>query len=347
MTDNQAMQAHPVAALFPMMGQDELEALAADIRAHGLHNPIVIHEGAILDGRNRFAACEMAGVVPSFVEWDGAGDPTAWVVSQNLHRRHLSESQRAMVAARLATLERGANQHAQICAPSQTEAAELLNVGRRSVQSARTVQEHGTPELVAAVDSGEVAVSRAAEIARLPEPEQAQALATARPKVVHNTGNNEWYTPAPIVEAARDCMGGIDCDPASCEQANETVGADTYYALADDGVTQPWIGRIWLNPPYAKGDIEPFCEALVEKFKVGEVKQACVLVNNGTETLWCQGLLAVCSAVCLIRGRVRFVGPDGAQGTPLQGQVAIYLGPVEGAGLFAAAFSVFGPVFRP
>ncbi len=82
-------------------------------------------------------------------------DPAAWVVSKNLHRRHLSESQRAMVAARLATLPRGANQHRQIClSRTQLEAAELLNVAARSVKSARAAQTPGVPELVDAVDSG-------------------------------------------------------------------------------------------------------------------------------------------------------------------------------------------------
>ena len=95
------MTPHPAAALFPMMGQDDLEALAADIQAHGLMVPIVLHNGMVLDGRNRFAACELAEVDPVFVAWGGEGDPTSWVVSQNLHRRHLTESQRAMVAATL------------------------------------------------------------------------------------------------------------------------------------------------------------------------------------------------------------------------------------------------------
>ena len=90
----------------------------------------------------------------------------AFVVSLNLHRRHLDESQRAMVAGKLATLRDGqrAARAASIDAPSvtQTQAAELLNVSRKSVQRAREVLDHGTPELVAAVERGEVSVSAAA-----------------------------------------------------------------------------------------------------------------------------------------------------------------------------------------
>lgn len=87
----------------------------------------------------------------------------AFVVSLNLHRRHLDESQRAMVAAKLATMNRGRPaENASIEAFTQRQAAELLNVSRPSVQRAREVLDNGTPELVAAVERGEVSVSAAA-----------------------------------------------------------------------------------------------------------------------------------------------------------------------------------------
>jgi hypothetical protein len=85
-----------------------------------------------------------------------------------MRRRHLDDNQRQMVAARIATLRLGDNQHASIEAPSQSDAASLLNVSRSGVQRAREVIDHGTPELVAAVDRGEVAVSTAADVASLP-----------------------------------------------------------------------------------------------------------------------------------------------------------------------------------
>ena len=91
------------------------------------------------------------------------------MVSLNLKRRHLTESQRAMVAARLAKLPKGANQHAPIEAPSQSQAAALLNVGRAAVQRATVVRDHGTPSLITQVETGQVSVSAAAEVARLPE----------------------------------------------------------------------------------------------------------------------------------------------------------------------------------
>ena len=126
------LKIHPVANLFPMMSGEPFTSLVDDIKKNGLQNPVVMQGDTLIDGRNRMAACTAAGVKPHFTEYEGK-DVVTFIISSNLHRRHLTESQRAMVAARLANLDKGSNQHAQVCAPSQSKAAELLNVSRRSV----------------------------------------------------------------------------------------------------------------------------------------------------------------------------------------------------------------------
>lgn len=90
-------EAHPLAELVPPMADEEYGALVADIAAHGLHEPIVLHEGRILDGRHRYRACLEAGVPPRFRTYEG-DSPAGFVLSQNLHRRHLTPGQRAALA---------------------------------------------------------------------------------------------------------------------------------------------------------------------------------------------------------------------------------------------------------
>lgn len=181
-------ETHPAADVFPLMEGAEFKKLVDDVVEHGLREPvwrIWVDAGygngsrkpLILDGRNRLRACYEAGTKPEFRDYDG-DDPVAFVVSLNLTRRHLDESQRSLVAARIATLQKGANQHASIEASSpQSDAAKLLNVGRSGVQRARRVIEKAAPEIVAAVERGEVAVSAAAVVADLPVEQQRKVIA--------------------------------------------------------------------------------------------------------------------------------------------------------------------------
>ena len=114
-------------------------------------------------------------------------DPLGFVIAMNLHRRHLNESQRGMVAARMANMKHGEvgrnheKSEGQICT---SEAAEKLNVSPRSVKSAKAVQRTGTPDLIEAVDSGKVAVSTAATVATLPEPEQIEIVAKGEKEIL-------------------------------------------------------------------------------------------------------------------------------------------------------------------
>ena len=115
------------------------------------------------------------------------------------------------------------------------------------------------------------------------------------------TGNNEWYTPSEWIEMARQTMGSIDVDPASCEMAQQTVQASEWYDQERDGLKQEWQGNVWLNPPYARGLIDAFIEKLAEQFQSGIAKQAIVLVDNRTDTRWFQVLCSIASAVAFTK----------------------------------------------
>jgi N6-adenosine-specific RNA methylase IME4 len=188
---------HPLADLFPLMEGAEFDLLAADIKANGLREPIVEMDHMILDGRNRYRACNETGVRARYVKYKGS-DPLGFVISTNLHRRHLNVSQRAMIAARICNLAVGSNQHVirvkregvEFSTSSQVavgEKARIAGVDRKTLFQAQKVHDKGIPELIKRVEAGEIAVSNAAKVADLPR-ERQEALADASEAELRGAG---------------------------------------------------------------------------------------------------------------------------------------------------------------
>lgn len=159
------LEFHEYANLFPLIEGKEFDELVEDVKAHGVREPIVLYNSKILDGRNRYRAAQAASVEYDTEEYNG-DDPLGLVVSLNLKRRHLTESQRGVVAAKLATMTHGGDRKTDQDANlhvDRTTAATMLNVSTRTVADATKVINEAAPELVAAVESGKVAVSAAAQ----------------------------------------------------------------------------------------------------------------------------------------------------------------------------------------
>lgn len=160
---------HPYCSLFPVMTGDAFSDLVRSVREIGLLEPIVIYQDQILDGRNRSLACRNAQVEPQYIQFVGDDDAALqYAISKNLARRHLTESQRAMIAERLATMKRGGDKSKVSIETlvSRDDAAQLLNVGKASLARARVVRRDAAPNVTEAVERGEVPVSVAAAAVR-------------------------------------------------------------------------------------------------------------------------------------------------------------------------------------
>jgi N6-adenosine-specific RNA methylase IME4 len=180
--------AHPLATLFPLIEGAEFDELVADIKANGIHDLIDVYQGKILDGRNRYNAAATAGIeieqrhIRHF-RTELYGDPLAYVLSKNLKRRHLNDSQRGMVAANLATMRQGERTDiepsANLQKVAQSEAAAKLHVSTRTVADSVKVKNEAVPELRQAVERGRLAVSAAAKAVTLTAEKQRQIATEA------------------------------------------------------------------------------------------------------------------------------------------------------------------------
>lgn len=193
---------------------------------------------------------------------------------------------------------------------------------------------------------------------------QTEMLSPAQ-RINQTSGTFEYYTPREIVEAARECMGGIDLDPASSEKANEIVGATVFFTKEDDGLKQKWFGNVWLNHPFHAGwkactidckretckkrghvyhDIPSnadWVQYLVAQYMAGQFNESCNITFAATSEQWFQPLLK--RPQCFLSPRTNYLLPDGR---PLpgvtKGSVVTYFGKYHER--FAKSFRKLGTV---
>jgi len=164
------------------MPDDQLEELGDDIELHGQREPVTLHEGRILDGRNRVVACTRKGVAPEWVAWDGVGSPVEFVISRNLRRRHLDVGQRAAIAVeaiklfeaeaerrRLANLKRGTERPDETNLPSSGKGRSVEKASHATGVSVSSTKgfiriKKNRPDLASRVVAGELTINAALAI---------------------------------------------------------------------------------------------------------------------------------------------------------------------------------------
>jgi hypothetical protein len=254
---------HPACLLFPKLGDEELQELAADIKARGLLHDIVTFQGQILDGRNRLAACEIAKVKPRFREWDGEGSPVEWVISENLIRRHLTSSQRAVIALDLLPLlEAEAKERQRLSlgrgkkgvkklGTSSTNgrasqvAARITKTNSAYIEAVKSIQREA-PELVESIRSGRIRVPQATELAKLPDAKRKQAIRRIENGEPLNGSNGSYVFQAGDVANIRP--SNTATPPGVCRFLHDIISAKHRVKTILDpcagkgNLTRPWKG---------------------------------------------------------------------------------------------------------
>lgn len=357
--------------LIPPLTEDEYRLLEESVIAEGCRDALITWHGVLVDGHNRYKICTEYGIPFDTAETDFESRAAVklWMMKNQLARRNLTEGQRIrMVHAVEDAVREEAKKNMRLAKGQGVKGVENLpqvksrdTLGSMAGVSGKTY-EHGAtvldkaPEPVAnAYLQGELSTNAAYHVTKM-EPEQQEEIAARidqgeapravidevqkRPHVTNNSGCNEWYTPEKYINLAREVLGEIDLDPASCEFANETVNARLFYSEEDDGLTKPWRGRVWMNPPYSADLIARFAEKFVREYRNGNITEGIVLVNNATETGWFSELAGAASAVCFPRGRIRYNSKTRESLAPLQGQAFLYFG--GGRERFLQVFSEIG-----
>lgn len=159
-----------------------------------------------------------------------------------------------------------------------------------------------------------------------------------------SSGEFEYYTPLPIIEAARKAMGSIDLDPATSKIANRRIRAASIFTLNNDGLLQKWFGNVWLNHPFGRRLNPLWIENLCDQWRRQNVAQVCCITYACTSEKWFRPLLE--RPQCFLSPRTNYLLPDGTVKKGVtKGSVVTYFG--DRIGDFANAFRPLGEVKVP
>jgi hypothetical protein len=328
------------------LSPDEFELLEESIIQDGCRDPLVVWNGILVDGHHRYGICKTHDISFNTVEssLQTREEVKNWIINNQLGRRNVTPEQRNYLIGKMYRETKNdigapeGNQNASenkdaIIAPLKTDEtiAEKFNVSPRTV--------HNAEKFADAVDTLENQYGEGVKKNILTGKAKLPQKAVIENAALFTSEKEEWYTPPEILESVLDVFDGeIDTDPCSNSHEKPNIPAKTLFTKDDDGLSQEWFGRTYMNPPY--GDVLPqWIEKIVNEYQNGGVTEALVLVPNRSDTRWYRMIHDY--PFCAIDGRLKFSGSKNSATFP---SVVFYLG--ENVKAFFEAFECHGSIFK-
>lgn len=342
-------------ALIPPLSEEERSLLEESIVAEGCRDPIVTWGGIIVDGHNRYEICSEYEVPFATVEkaFESREAVKEWMLRNQLARRNLKRDQWTYLVGILYRMQKrdvGSNQWVaqnDPPAPTADRIAGQFGISPATVKRAETfansvdlIAERDGPEKRQEILSGEFKQKDVIESAKTGAP-----LKKEQPNVHFMSETEEWYTPPDVLEPVIALLGAIDVDPCSNSHENPNVPATTIYTEEDDGLSQDWNGRVFMNPPYGR-EVAVWVEKALMEIGSGNVTEAIFLVASRTDTEWFNLLAERCEAWVTVKKRLHFSGHK--NGAPFPSAVLWYHDGSTDKTLddFCRAFGHMGNVWR-
>lgn len=331
--------------LLPLL-PDEFELLEESIIRDGCRDPLVTWNGILIDGHHRYQICKKHNISFTTVETtlETREEVKNWIINNQLGRRNVTPEQRNYLIGKMYREtkrdigEHEGNQHTvgnmqnlQNSKPTSEAIADKFNVSPRTVHNAEKFAD--AVDILANLYGEEVKNFILTGKSKLPQKSVIENAA------IFTSEKEEWYTPSEIIESVLEVFDGeIDTDPCSNSHEKPNVPAKTLFTKDDDGLSQEWFGRTYMNPPY--GDVLPqWIEKIVNEYQNGGVTEALVLVPNRSDTRWYRMIHDY--PFCAIDGRLKFSGSKNSATFP---SVVFYLG--ENVKAFFEAFECHGSIFK-
>lgn len=340
-------------ALVDPLSDTELAELRRSVREHGIREPLVVwdEEDILLDGHHRYElACQHdLDVEVERVSLPDRAAAREWMVRNQLGRRNMNKYQKSAMVLQLEPqlaqaarerMLRGTNPPQNSAEGGEGETrqqlAELAGVSHDTISRVKRICKEAGEATRSRLRRGEASIHRVYTELREAEGES-NGDGQENQSVHFSSESGRYNTPFHIVEAVEETLGGIDLDPCSNSRTDPNVPAREVFVEEDDGLTQRWSGRVFVNPPYGNvlGNWVMKC---VAEYEEGEVTEAILLVPSRTDTRWFDRLHPY--PRCYIQGRLKFHGLENSAPFP---SMVTYLG--EQQERFARIWAEHGRIY--